>query len=134
MKPCTYSGVPKLLSFWAELAKTIRGYLGFPLPFTSKVFVLDLRPKHYEHISKEEWYMILQCLLEAKLLIAFQWKRPGPPSISQWFHRLWLILAMQKLIGDMEGRHLQSEEQYILLCNISLGAPYHSCSLPGGIP
>ena len=99
---CLWS-CPRLEEFWREVGCEIQKILSITIVPEPRFFLLGLYPDGHK-IKRSEQMFIDICLLQAKRIIALTWKRPGKPSIAQWFRELSLCLPLEKITWMLKDK------------------------------
>lgn len=84
----------EISKFWKEVHNMIGKIINVSLPFGPRIFLMHLYPK----LKSKECIFISMCILQAKRLIALQWKSLEPPSIKRW------LREMEKITYIIKGK------------------------------
>lgn len=90
----------EISKFWKEVHNMIGKIINVSLPFGPRIFLMHLYPK----LKSKECIFISMCILQAKRLIALQWKSLEPPSIKRWLREMVLNMSMEKITYIIKGK------------------------------
>ena len=75
----------KINAFWKEVANKIMTILSIIIPVDSKMILLHLYPTNLK-LRSREYEFIDFAILQAKQLIALNWKKTSAPTIGAWIN------------------------------------------------
>ena len=93
----------KIQDFWREVSHMVFKMLSVQLPLHPKIFILGSYPPS-PHINNKVKPLIDMCLLQAKRMIALNWKNTTRPSIGQWLREMSSALIMERITYMTKGK------------------------------
>lgn len=86
----------KVKTFWQDVVNMIDQILSKKLPLNPKLFILGLYPT-IPLLQSKEFRFIDMCILQAKRIIALNWKSVDGPRIGMWVKEMASNMSMEKI-------------------------------------
>ena len=87
----------KVKFFWQDIINMIDQMLSKTLPLDPKLLVLGLYPTNLNLQSKELTFVDMR-ILQAKCIIAINWKNADGPRIGMWIKEMASNMSMEKIM------------------------------------
>lgn len=99
----------EIMAFWKEVKHVIDEITSVMVPLEPKIFILHLYPPNLK-LRRKEYTLVDLCILQAKRLIALNWKKTYRPSIKEWVTGMATCVAFEKITYTLRNRQNVFEE------------------------
>lgn len=97
---------PRIQKFWKDVINCLSEVFHINVPLNAKLCVLGIYPLNF--IQRQKQTMLLNFgLLQARRVIALNWKSADAPSMKQWIKELSECLGLERLTYIAKGKQKQ---------------------------
>lgn len=90
-------------TFWNEVIRKVNVILSINITLDPKMVILQLHPKNLK-LSTQQFKFIDFAMLQAKRLIACNWKKSEPPTIGLWINSMAHCMAMERITYFLKNK------------------------------
>ena len=99
----------KVKPFWRDIIDMIYQLLSIQLPLSPKFLILGLYPVD-STLQQKYIRFIDSCILQAKRVVALNWKNVDGPKISMWVNEIASNMSMEKITYIVKGKRKMFED------------------------
>lgn len=115
----------KVKSFWQDVINMIDQIVSKKLPLDPKLFILGIYPTN-PYLQSKESRFIDMCILQAKRIIALNWKNVDGPRIGMWIKEMASNMSMEKITYIVRRKQNVFDDiwkpfMYFLRHNVNVG-------------
>lgn len=93
----------KIGKFWREVTDKIATILSVNIPLNSKMILLHLHPTDLK-LRTKEYAFIDFAILQAKRVIAFNWKKTDSPTIGVWIENMAQCMSLERITYILKNK------------------------------
>ncbi len=93
---------PLIFTFWEKVSQELDSILGKKIQINPGLLLLNL-PSDRLTLSHAQQRLLNKLLLLARRCILFQWIKPRPPTVNQWYGEIFKVLPMERLCSVLKG-------------------------------
>ena len=93
---------PLIFKFWGKISQEINLIFSKNIQIDPVLFLLNLSEEGLS-LSTLQQKLLYKLLLLARRCILFQWIKPRPPTVNQWYGEIFKVLPMERVSSVLKG-------------------------------